>query len=50
VIQTDVYGETTLKQMKYELKDNTWVKKDAPVVEEVDEEAQMDEAEAQGNE
>jgi hypothetical protein len=49
-IQTDVYGETTMKQMKFELKDGTWVKKDAHVVEEMDEEAQMDEANAQGNE
>ena len=47
---TDVYGETTMKQMKYRLKDNIWVKKDATVVEEVDEEAQMEEDEAQGNE
>ena len=45
-IQTDVYGETTMKQMKCELKDGTWVKKDAHVVEEIDEEAQMDEADA----
>uniref|UniRef100_A0A2N9HYS2 Uncharacterized protein n=1 Tax=Fagus sylvatica TaxID=28930 RepID=A0A2N9HYS2_FAGSY len=37
-------------RVNYELKDNTWVKKDAPVVDEIDEEAQMDEAEAQGNE
>ena len=50
VIQKDVYGETTMRQMKYEFKDNTWVKKDAHVMEEVDEEAQMDEAETQGNE
>ena len=50
-IQTDVYGETTWKQMKFEFKNNSWVKKDAHVVEEMDEEeAQMDEAEAQGNE
>uniref|UniRef100_A0A2N9IZ88 Uncharacterized protein n=1 Tax=Fagus sylvatica TaxID=28930 RepID=A0A2N9IZ88_FAGSY len=49
-IQTDVYGETTLKQMKFEFKNNTWVKKDAHVVEEMDEETQMDEAEAQRNE
>jgi hypothetical protein len=41
----DFYGETTMKQMKYEFKDNTWVKKDAHVVEEMDEEA-----DAQGNE
>ena len=38
-IQTDVYGETTMKQMKFEFKNNTWVKKDAHVVEEMDEEA-----------
>ena len=44
-IQTDVYRETTLKQMKFEFKNNTWVKKDAQVVEEMDEEAQMDEVE-----
>ena len=50
VVPTDVYGETTMKQMKYELKDNIWVKKDAIVVEDVNEEAQMDKAEAQGNE
>jgi hypothetical protein len=43
-IQTDVYGETTMKQMKFEFKNNTWVKKDAHVVEE------MDEVDAQGNE
>jgi hypothetical protein len=49
-IPTDFYGETTMKQMKYEFKDNTWFKKDAHVVEEMDEEAQMVEAEAQGNE
>ena len=35
--------------MKYEFKDNTWVKKDAHVMKEVDEEAQMNEAEVQGN-
>jgi hypothetical protein len=49
-IQKDVYGETTMRQMKYEFKDNTWVKKDAHVMKEVDEEVQMNEAEAQGNE
>jgi hypothetical protein len=49
-IPTDFYGETTMKQMKYEFKDNTWFKKDAHVVEEMDEETQMAEAEAQGNE
>jgi hypothetical protein len=50
-IQTDVYGEITMKQMKFEFKNNTWVKKDAHrVVEEMDEEAQMDETEEQGNE
>jgi hypothetical protein len=49
-IQTDVYGEITMKQMKFEFKNNTWVKKDARVVEEMDEEAQMDETEEQGNE
>jgi tryptophanase len=38
-IQTDVYRETTLKQMKFEFKNNTWVKKNAQVVEEMDEEA-----------
>ena len=43
-IQTDVYGETTMKQMKFEFKNNIWVKKDAHVVEE------MDEADTQGNE
>ncbi len=36
--------------MKFEFKNNTWVKKDAHVVEEIDEEAQMDEVKAQGNE
>jgi hypothetical protein len=36
--------------MKFEFKNNTWVNKDAHVVEEMDEEAQMDEADAQGNE
>ena len=36
--------------MKFEFKNNTWVKKDAHVVEEIDEEAQMDEVDAQGNE
>uniref|UniRef100_A0A2N9HGC0 Uncharacterized protein n=1 Tax=Fagus sylvatica TaxID=28930 RepID=A0A2N9HGC0_FAGSY len=49
-IPTDFYGETTMKQMKYEFNNNTWVKKDAHVVEEMDEEAQMAEADAQGNE
>jgi hypothetical protein len=48
--QKDVYGETTMRLMHYEFKDNTLVKKDAHVEEERDEEAQMDEAEAQGNE
>ena len=32
-IQTDVYREITMKQMKFEFKNNTWVKKDARVVE-----------------
>jgi hypothetical protein len=50
VTHTDVYGETTMKQMRYEFKDDTWVKKNVPVMEEVGEEAQMDEAEAAGNE
>jgi hypothetical protein len=49
-IPIDVYGETIMKQMKFEFKNNTWVKKDAHVVEEMDEEAQMDEVDAQGNE
>jgi hypothetical protein len=49
-IPTDFYGETTMKLMKYEFNNNTWVKKDAYVVEEMDEEAQMAEADAQGNE
>ena len=35
--------------MKFEFKNNTWVKKDAHVVEEMDEKAQMDEANTQGN-
>ena len=39
-----------MRLMHYEFKDNTLVKKDAHVEEERDEEAQMDEAEAQGNE
>ena len=43
-IPIDVYGETTMKQMKFEFKNNTWVKKDTHVVKE------MDEADAQGNE
>jgi hypothetical protein len=50
VSHKDVYGETTMRQMRYEFKDDTWVKKNAPVMEQVDEEAQMDEAEAEGNE
>uniref|UniRef100_A0A2N9F4L3 Putative plant transposon protein domain-containing protein n=1 Tax=Fagus sylvatica TaxID=28930 RepID=A0A2N9F4L3_FAGSY len=50
VTHTDVYGETTMKQMRYEFKDDTWVKKNVAVMEEVGEEAQMDEAEAAGNE
>uniref|UniRef100_A0A2N9GJV8 Uncharacterized protein n=1 Tax=Fagus sylvatica TaxID=28930 RepID=A0A2N9GJV8_FAGSY len=50
VSHKDVYGKTTMKQMRYEFKDDTWVKKNAPVMEQVDEEAQMDEAEAEGNE
>uniref|UniRef100_A0A2N9EJK5 Uncharacterized protein n=1 Tax=Fagus sylvatica TaxID=28930 RepID=A0A2N9EJK5_FAGSY len=36
--------------MRYEFKDDTWVKKNVPVMEQVGEEAQMDEAEAAGNE
>uniref|UniRef100_A0A2N9J2C1 Putative plant transposon protein domain-containing protein n=1 Tax=Fagus sylvatica TaxID=28930 RepID=A0A2N9J2C1_FAGSY len=50
VSHKDVYGETTMRQMRYEFKDDTWVKKNAPVMEQVGEEAQMDEAEAAGNE
>uniref|UniRef100_A0A2N9EU13 Uncharacterized protein n=1 Tax=Fagus sylvatica TaxID=28930 RepID=A0A2N9EU13_FAGSY len=50
VTHTDVYGETTMKQMRYEFKNDTWVKKNVAVMEEVGEEAQMDEAEAAGNE
>jgi hypothetical protein len=46
----DVYGKITMRQMRYEFKDDTWIKKNAPVMEQVDEEAQMDEAEAEGNE
>ena len=38
-----------MKQLKFEFKNNTWVKKDAHVVEEMDEKAQMDEANTQGN-
>ena len=38
-----------MKQMKFEFKNNTWVKKGARVVKEMDEEAQMDEADAQAN-
>ena len=49
-IPTDFYGETTIIQMKYEFKNNTWVKKDAHAVEEMDEEGQMAENNAQGNE
>ena len=49
VSHKDVYGETTMRQMRYEFKDDTWVKKNAPVMEQVGEEAQMDEAEAAGN-
>jgi hypothetical protein len=41
VIPTDVYGVTTMRQMKYSLKD--MVKRDAIVEEELDEEAQMEE-------
>ena len=50
VTHKDVYGETTMKQMRYEPVDDTWVKKNVPVMEQVGEEAQMDEAEAAGNE
>jgi hypothetical protein len=52
VSHKDVYGETTMRQMRYEFKDDTWVKRNAPVMEQVGEEAQMDEAEAEaaGNE
>jgi hypothetical protein len=50
VSHKDVYGETTMRQMRYEFKDDTWVKKNAPVMEQIAEEAQMDEAEAVGNE
>uniref|UniRef100_A0A2N9G1F7 Uncharacterized protein n=1 Tax=Fagus sylvatica TaxID=28930 RepID=A0A2N9G1F7_FAGSY len=41
VSHKDVYGETTMRQMRYEFKDDTWVKKNAPVMEQVGEEAQM---------
>uniref|UniRef100_A0A2N9FQ98 Uncharacterized protein n=1 Tax=Fagus sylvatica TaxID=28930 RepID=A0A2N9FQ98_FAGSY len=49
-IPTDFYGKTTMKQMKFEFKNNTWIKKDTHVIEEMDEEAQMAEIDAQGNE
>jgi hypothetical protein len=42
VLPSDVYGITTMKQMRYSLKENIWVKKDAIVEEELDEEAQME--------
>uniref|UniRef100_A0A2N9G0U4 Uncharacterized protein n=1 Tax=Fagus sylvatica TaxID=28930 RepID=A0A2N9G0U4_FAGSY len=42
VIHSDVYGITTMKQMQYSLKENIWVKRDAIVEEELDEEAQME--------
>jgi hypothetical protein len=50
VSPTDVYGVTTMKQMRYCLKDSIWVKKDTIVVEEVDEEEQMEGDEAQEDE
>jgi hypothetical protein len=42
VLPSNVYGTTTTKQMRYILKENIWVKKDAIVKEELDEEAQME--------
>jgi hypothetical protein len=42
VLPLDVYGITTMKKMRYSLKENIWVKKDAIVEEELDEEAQME--------
>ena len=50
VIPMDVYGVTTMKQMKYSLKENIWVKRDTIMEEELDEEAQMERDEAQGDE
>jgi hypothetical protein len=50
VIHSDVYGITTMKQMQYSLKENIWVKRDAIVEEELDEEAQMEGNRAQEDE
>jgi hypothetical protein len=50
VLPTNVYGTTTMKQMRYILRENFWVKKDAIVEEDSDEEAQMEGDGAQGNE
>uniref|UniRef100_A0A2N9I002 Uncharacterized protein n=1 Tax=Fagus sylvatica TaxID=28930 RepID=A0A2N9I002_FAGSY len=50
VLPSDVYGTTTMKQMRYILRENIWVKKDAIVEEEIDEVAQMEGDGAQGNE
>ena len=50
VLPTDVYGTTTMKQMRYILRENFWVKNDAIVGEDSDEEAQMEGDRAQENE
>jgi hypothetical protein len=50
IIPSDLYGITTMKQMRYSLKENIWVKKDAIVEEQLDEEAPMEGDGAQGDE
>jgi hypothetical protein len=42
VLPSDVYGTTIMKQMRYILRENIWVKKGGIVEEEEDEEAQME--------
>uniref|UniRef100_A0A2N9J9H5 Uncharacterized protein n=1 Tax=Fagus sylvatica TaxID=28930 RepID=A0A2N9J9H5_FAGSY len=48
VLPSDVYGTTTMKQMRYILRENIWVKNGGIVEEEIDEEAQMEGDGAQG--
>uniref|UniRef100_A0A2N9I3W9 Uncharacterized protein n=1 Tax=Fagus sylvatica TaxID=28930 RepID=A0A2N9I3W9_FAGSY len=50
VLPSDVYGTTTMKQMRYILRENIWVKKGGIVEEEIDEEAQLEGDGAQGDE
>jgi hypothetical protein len=50
VLPSDVYGTTTMKQMRYFLRENIWVKKGGTMEEEIDEEAQLEGDGAHGNE